>query len=82
MLERLGFDLPELVAIATNGTPCTISMYQGVVVQLQILVPHLIRIHCIANWEALAVKEANDGFPLLDSLVKLSIRCISVWNNR
>ena len=65
LLERLGFDLLKLVAIATDGAACMTDMHQGVVVRLRDVVSHLVGTHCIAHREALAAKDANNEFPCL-----------------
>ena len=65
LLERLGFDLLKLVAIATDGAACMTGVHQGVVARLRDVVPHLIGTHCIAHREALAAKDASDEFSCL-----------------
>jgi len=59
---RLKLDLQKLVAVATDGTICMTRVHQGVVAQLCALVPHLVGIHYIRHWEALATKDVNDKF--------------------
>ena len=65
LLEKLGFDLLKLVAIATDGAACMTGVHKGVVARLRDQGSQLVGTHCIAHREALATKDANDEFSYL-----------------
>ena len=65
ILEKHGFDLLKLVAIAKNGAACMTGVHQGVVARLWDLVSSLVGTHYTAYWEALIAKDANDKFSCL-----------------
>ncbi|CAI7736957.1 unnamed protein product [Closterium sp. NIES-53] len=87
-LRSAAVDVSKIVGISTDGASVMTGKENGLVARLREHVPHLFSCHCIAQREALAVKDAaesNEDLGMVDKVVRTVATLLgisSVWSQR
>ena len=62
LLAEMNLSLMKLVGFGSDGTSAMTGTHEGLSTKLHRDAPHLLDIHCIAHWEALAANDASSRF--------------------